>query len=94
MGDDAEKQWLESKGLGANARLADSVKADSGWEIAVETVLGSYLQAVAVDDVAANIGLLDDFKKGELLLIGKASDNSKESANKAPLLGDLVKGDA
>ena len=72
MGDDAEKQWLESKGLGANARLADSVKPDEGWEVAAETVLGSYLQAVAVDDIAANIGLLDDFKKGELLLIGKA----------------------
>ena len=94
MGDDAEKQWLESKGLGGNDRLADSVKADSGWEIAAETVLGSYLQAVAVDDVAANIGLLDDFKKGELLLIGKAKDKAGKSGDKAPLLSDLVKGEA
>ena len=28
MGDDAEKKWLDSKGLGSNPRLADSVKAD------------------------------------------------------------------
>jgi len=94
MGDDAEKQWLESKGLGANARLADSVKPDEGWEVAAETVLGSYLQAVAVDDIAANIGLLDDFKKGELLLIGKGSDAAQASGNKAKLLSELISGDA
>jgi chromosome segregation protein len=101
MGDDAEKQWLESKGLGGNDRLADSVKPVEGWEVAAETVLGSYLQAVAVDDVAANIGLLDDFKKGELLLIGKTSDAASAagktalSAGKtAKLLSDLVSGDA
>ena len=94
MGDDAEKQWLESKGLGGNARLADSVKPVEGWEVAAETVLGSYLQAVAVDDVAANIGLLDDFKKGELLLIGKGNGAASSSAGKAKLLSDLISGDA
>lgn len=93
MGDDAEKKWLESKGLGANPRLADSVKADEGWEVAAETVLGSYLQAVAVDDIAANIGLLDDFVKGELLLVGKSSQ-AAAGGNKAKLLSDLVSGDA
>jgi chromosome segregation protein len=99
MGDDAEKQWLESKGLGGNARLADSVKPDEGWEVAAETVLGSYLQAVAVDDIAANIGLLDDFKKGELLLVGKANAEASgktalSDKKKAKLLSELVSGDA
>jgi chromosome segregation protein len=93
MGDDAEKKWLDSKGLGSNPRLVDSVKPDDGWEVAAETVLGSYLQAVAVDDVVANIGLLDDFKKGELLLIGKIGQ-AAVSGNKAKLLSDLVGGDA
>jgi len=93
MGDDAEKKWLESKGLGGNSRLADSVRPDEGWEVAAETVLGSYLQAVEVDDVAGNIGLLDDFKKGELLLIGKTGQ-AAASGTKARLLSDLVSGDA
>jgi chromosome segregation protein len=69
------------------------VKPDDGWEVAAETVLGSYLQAVAVDDVVANIGLLDDFKKGELLLIGKTGE-AAPSGNKAKLLSDLVNGDS
>ncbi len=93
MGDDAEKKWLDSKGLGANPRLVDSVKPSDGWEVAAETVLGSYLQAVAVDDVVANIGLLDDFKKGELLLIGKTGQPAA-SGNKGKLLSELVSGDA
>jgi len=93
MGDDAEKQWLAAKGLGDKPRLADSVVAASGWDVAAETVLGSYLQAIAVDDIASNIGLLDDFKKGELLLIGKASTTAT-SGNKGQLLSDLVTGDS
>jgi chromosome segregation protein len=93
MGDDAEKQWLAAKGLGNQPRLADSVVPADGWDIATETVLGSYLQAIAVDDIASNIGLLDDFKKGELLLIGKAS-TSVASGSKGQLLSDLVQGDS
>ena len=93
MGDDAEKQWLAAKGLGNQPRLADSVVPADGWDIATETVLGSYLQAIAVDDIASSIGLLDDFKKGELLLIGKASA-SVASGSKGQLLSDLVQGDS
>jgi chromosome segregation protein len=92
MGDDAEKKWLAAKGLGNKPRLADSVVPADGWDVAAETVLGSYLQAIAVDDIASNIGLLDDFKKGELLLINKAS-GAASSGDKGRLLGDLVKGD-
>ena len=93
MGDDAEKQWLVTKGLADNPRLVDAIKPDSGWEVAIETVLGSYLQAISVDDVVSNLGLLDDFKKGELLLIGKSTVAEKGGSKGQPL-SDLVKGDA
>jgi len=93
MGDDAEKQWLSSKGLGDRPRLSASVKPADGWEVAVETVLGSYLQAIAVDDIASSVGLLDDFKKGELLLVGSATA-AAQSGDKGQLLSDLVEGDA
>lgn len=92
MGDDAEKLWLAAKGLADNPRLVDAIKPASGWEVAVETVLGSYLQAISVDDVVSNIGLLDDFKKGELLLIGKPAVAEKCGSKGQPL-SDLVIGD-
>ena len=89
-GDESERKWLADKGLADKPRLADSVVPAKGWELAVETVLGSYLQAITVDDVVASIDLLNDFKKGELLLISKGS-SAKNSANKGRLLSDLVK---
>jgi len=93
MGDDAEKQWLAEKGLSDNPRLVDAIKPASGWEVAVETVLGSYLQAISVDDVVSHVGLLDDFKKGELLLIGKP-DVTEKGGSKGQLLSHLVNGDS
>ena len=89
-GDESERKWLADKGLANKPRLADSVVPAKGWELAVETVLGSYLQAIAVDDVVASIDLLNDFKKGELLLISKGS-SAKNSTDKGRLLSDLVK---
>ncbi|MDG2018331.1 MAG: chromosome segregation protein SMC [Porticoccaceae bacterium] len=89
-GDESERKWLADKGLANKPRLADSVVPDKGWELAVETVLGSYLQAIAVDDVVSSIDLLDDFKKGELLLISKGT-SAKNAADKGRLLSDLVK---
>jgi chromosome segregation protein len=89
-GDESERKWLADKGLANKPRLADSVVPAKGWELAVETVLGSYLQAIAVDDVVASIDLLDDFKKGELLLISKGA-GAKNTADKGRLLSELVK---
>ena len=91
-GDESERKWLSDKGLADKPRLADSMVPAKGWELAVETVLGSYLQAIAVDDVVSSIDLLDDFKKGELLLISKGA-SAKKSANKGRLLSELVKAD-
>ena len=94
MGDDAEKQWLAAKGLGDKPRLADSVVSrqwlGSGSR---NSIWAAIYRRSAVDDIASNIGLLDDFKKGELLLIGKAS-TAATSGNKGQLLSDLVTGDS
>jgi chromosome segregation protein len=93
MSDGAEQQWLVSKGLDDKPRLADSIEAVSGWEVAVETVLGSYLQAIIVDDIASNIDLIKDFTKGELLLIGPGQGIKPGSPSKGRLLSDLIKGE-
>jgi len=53
--------WLKSRGLDASPRLARQLTVEAGWERAVETVLGSYLEAVCVDsieDVAATLNSL------------------------------------
>ena len=53
--------WLKARGLDGRPRLARQLSVDKGWDRAVETVLGGYLEAVCVDsleDVAATLGSL------------------------------------
>ncbi|MCF7203434.1 chromosome segregation protein SMC [Pseudomonas oligotrophica] len=41
--------WLEAQQLAERDRLAESLRVEPGWELAVETVLGADLQAVLLD---------------------------------------------
>ena len=60
-------QWLREQGLEQRPRLAEGLRVEPGWELAVETVLGADLQAVLVDDVAGFD--LAGFDQGDLRLI-------------------------
>lgn len=72
-GSEAVSHWLESHQLARKPRLAERLQVQSGWEVAVETVLGAYLQAVIVDDVDPMQHWLDSFKEGQLALWASAS---------------------
>jgi len=61
--------WLKDSGLAGRPRLAATLEVEPGWERAVETVLGDYLEAVCVEvleDAAAQLGRLE---AGRLTLI-------------------------
>lgn len=59
-------EWLQAQGLQGRPRLAEGLRVEPGWELAVETVLGADLQAVLLDDFA---GLdMAAFAQGELRL--------------------------
>jgi len=68
-GDEAIQSWLESAGLKDNERIAQSLAVESGWETAVETVLGDYLQAVCVDDVNTAAASLAQLRGGNMTLL-------------------------
>lgn len=72
-GEGGQQQWLENHQFSENTRLAETLQVEPGWETAVETVLGSYLQAVCVDDLDGVGSKLDDFTKGELVLVDTSS---------------------
>ena len=56
--------WLASRGLSGNQRLAQQLSVDAGWERAVETVLGSYLEAVCVESIDDVAGMLASLSSG------------------------------
>jgi chromosome segregation protein len=64
--------WLESRGLGASPRLARQLSVDSGWERAVETVLGAYLEAVCVDSIEDVAGMLESLTAGTVTFFAGA----------------------
>jgi chromosome segregation protein len=62
--------WLARCGLGERPRLAQELSVAPGWESAVETVLGAYLEAVCVDGVDEALGqLLASLDGGTLTLL-------------------------
>lgn len=64
----AVTQWLNNQDLQDAPRLAEELRVESGWEHAVECVLGDYLEAVCVSGVDPLADVLGDFENGTLTL--------------------------
>lgn len=65
------QNWLQSAGLQDNARVVKMLDVEDGWDRAVETVLGLYLQAVCVTDVADAAASLSRLRSGNITLLQK-----------------------
>src|SRR6184192_100438 len=62
-------EWLRGAGLAARPRLAAALEVESGWERAVETVLGDYLEAVCVERLEEVSGALGELATGQVTLV-------------------------
>ncbi|TRO22726.1 chromosome segregation protein SMC [Ectopseudomonas mendocina] len=72
-------EWLREQNLLQRPRLAEGLRVESGWELAVETVLGADLQAVLLDDFA---GLdFSALEQGELRLANPASGGARRAGS-------------
>ena len=60
--------WLEQVGLEQQPRLAEFLEAEEGWETALETVLGSYLEAICVDSADSILSELQELTKQSLIV--------------------------
>ncbi len=69
MGESDLVDWLAKHRFDNNARVAQSIKAEDGWEKAVETVLGDYLQAVCVDDLDSVATVIDSLEHGAVSFV-------------------------
>ncbi|MBT8139378.1 MAG: chromosome segregation protein SMC [Gammaproteobacteria bacterium] len=70
------RRWLAQNHLDSAPRLLQQLRVDSGWETAVETVLGASLQAVTVDSI--------DRLSDRLGSLGDANVDFVETAQNAP----------
>lgn len=82
--------WLKGRGLQDAPRLAQNLEVETGWERAVETVLGLYLEAVCTDGMDALTGVLDTLQHGALALFDTTCKPSAVPvSNAVPLLAKV-----
>jgi len=70
-------RWLQSRKISENKRLGESIRVVSGYETAVEAVLGDYLQSVCVENIDNLEALLADLPAGLLSLVDTGVEASK-----------------
>ncbi len=85
---EAVAEWLARHGLDDAARLAQVLTVESGWEAAVERVLGEHLQAVCASDPDPR---QPGPERGQLTLIDTGRDPGEQMpSRRLPALQDRV----
>ncbi len=86
----AVQEWLDANGLTDAPRLGERLAVEAGWERAAELVLGSRIQAVAVDDDAAFAASLEELPQGQVTLLAGSAAPTRDGDLKR--LADFVQG--
>ncbi len=66
--DEQAKAWIEQCNLHKAPLLINEINVESGWELAVETVLGSNIDSVCVSRIDSVTGLLHSLEKSSISL--------------------------
>ncbi|OQK18311.1 chromosome segregation protein SMC [Methyloprofundus sedimenti] len=93
MGKDNKKltHWLDRMALTDNQRLAEFIDVEAGWDGAVEIVLGTYLEAVCIDNADSVIAELSSLSDESLTLFETQHPLQEQSANDLVRLIDKIK---
>ena len=92
-GDEGVQEWLENTGLDDNRKVAQTLDVADGWEKAIETVLGDYLQAICVSDLLPITESIAKLRKGNITILqehGSATEADDSSTLAAKVSGAPV----
>ena len=84
-------EWLAEHKLDQHPRLGEKLEVASGWDKAVETVLGNSLQAICVDkgfDAVADV--LSGLDQGELTLLDSKLDSRLDGSTPVSATADRL----
>jgi len=83
---EAVNEWLASNSLESLPRLAERLDVTKGWERAVETVLGHYLEAVCVEEIGDLDRALGELQDGAITLLdGREAPAGNSNGPSEPL---------
>lgn len=88
LGEDKKQvnKWLQMRGIKDNDRMASALQVDSGWELAVDTVLSRQLNAISVQKLDEFSADMVDFKDGKVWLVDQSSAPVIDSNNNESLV--------
>jgi chromosome segregation protein len=89
----AVSAWLKNHELEKTPRLAEGIKVEKGYETALETVLGSSLQAVCVNGLDAAAQWVSELEKGSLTLFDTTAPSLAADQASGTLLLSKISGD-
>lgn len=90
--DNALQDWLVNQGLNDVPRLSGCITVQSGWERAVERVMGNRLNGVCVDDLNRFESAIGDIQQSDLMLVDSNQSGAAEQTD-GLRLSQLVQGD-
>lgn len=79
-------QWLAKHNLDKKQRLAQMIEVASGWETALEKVLGLNMQSVCVDELSDITSALNELKEGTLSVFSAVKSAANTVASNANTL--------
>jgi len=85
---EADSGWLKTYGLDKAPRLAEAIKVTKGWETAVETVLGQWLQSITASNDAKTLKAFTEVGDSRFDLV---DDSSGALKAKSGTLAEKVK---
>jgi len=68
-GEARTSEWLSAAGLDQRSRVAEQINVDDGWDRAVETALGDYLEALCVDELDQVAGQIERLEGGRVMML-------------------------
>ena len=84
---DQGRAWLQQHELADAPRLVSQIRPRKGWEQAVETVLGSWLESLLVSDPATAAGHIPELQNTELSIL---KDSTGQVRKRAGTLAEKV----
>src|SRR3990167_10161435 len=78
--------WIKKYNLDGHLQLGKSIQVDSGWELAVETILGDYFDAICVDHFDSLYQTLDHFEQGQVTLLSNSPTKNHASSSEQSIL--------
>ena len=83
------RDWLQEHHLDKQQRLSQSIKVEPRWAHALETVIGSHLHDVCVDDIGAYLDRLEH-APGKIGLVNAISKDFSSNSGQFPRLIDQI----